>query len=73
MENKKELLRWDSNPQCNSYEAEALPTELPSYKVNECCEMVNECCDMVTESYDIVTETCDIVTEVCDMVLSHVS
>ena len=29
MENKKELLRWDSNPQYTAYEADALPTELP--------------------------------------------
>ena len=28
MEKKKELLRWDSNPQHTAYEADALPTEL---------------------------------------------
>ena len=27
--NKKELLRWDSNPQYTAYEADILPTELP--------------------------------------------
>ena len=29
IENKKELLRWDSNPRHTAYEADALPTELP--------------------------------------------
>ena len=29
MENEKELLRWDLNPQHTAYEADALPTELP--------------------------------------------
>ena len=30
MENeRKKLLRWDSNPQHDAYEANALPTELP--------------------------------------------
>ena len=29
MENEKELLRWDSNPQCTLNKADTLPTELP--------------------------------------------
>ena len=29
IENKKELLRWGSNPRHTAYEADALPTELP--------------------------------------------
>ena len=28
-EEKKELLRWDSNPRHTAYEAVALPTEIP--------------------------------------------
>ena len=42
MENeKKKLLRWDSNPQHTAYEADALPTELPRHIHIHVCTYVH--------------------------------